>query len=419
MKLSAVIFTSAAATASVFACSAKYAVNFATTRPRREPLVPFLTTLGMANGETKSKRKAALKEVGKVADMFGSVALVTTGVPSVTSAAVEAVQTVRNNNKMVGVGTGAFAAGIAVTKVLESIKGKSTPAPIVKSLKQSFPKAVTNQEIISKVKVALEKYGYGKNSLVATSLCADEVNRVLEKDLSKVYGDNFSMGGLAGFPFGGVTSFGAMASHIPDGGSCLVVFGPHVGVDSTGKVGTVERRGRGNGGACCGSAVAACGYVSSVHAGEVSKHGPPTDPIDAQQNFVGNMLLPYAAYLEQASNKMAELPYALFDAQKKMMHRIIQAGAGCVGGDGKISVLGGIQINTPDGVPDYFLPLSFEVFDNKGTKMEDLSSALDCGFLPGFVEALNEPVMHQSIEISRHIPKKRELEPTPELIEIS
>ena len=58
------------------------------------------------------------------------------------------------------------------------------------------------------------------------------------------------MGGLAGFPFGGVTGFGAMAHHIPDNGSCLVVYGPHVGIDSRGIVGTVERRGRKHGGAC-------------------------------------------------------------------------------------------------------------------------------------------------------------------------
>eukprot|EP00957_Ditylum_brightwellii_P104699 7979346-Ditylum_brightwellii.AAC.1 len=118
------------------------------------------------------------------------------------------------------------------------------------------------------------------------------------------------MGGLAGFPFGGKTSFGAMAAHIPDGGSCLVVYGPHVGVDSTGKVGTVERRGRANGGSCCGSAVAAAGYVGSVFNGDAEEASPPTAALDAQQYFVGSMLLPYAERLEESEEKMVELPYA-------------------------------------------------------------------------------------------------------------
>jgi hypothetical protein len=95
---------------------------------------------------------------------------------------------------------------------------------------KAFPKAITNEELVTKVTGALKEYGYGENTLLACSLCCDEVNRVLEKDFAKHYGDNFSMGGLAGFPFGGVTSFGAMSHHIPTGGSCLVVFGPHVGL---------------------------------------------------------------------------------------------------------------------------------------------------------------------------------------------
>jgi hypothetical protein len=57
--------------------------------------------------------------------------------------------------------------------------------------------------------------GYGESSLLATSLCGDEVNRVLEKDFGAVWGDNFSMGGLAGFPFGGITIFGAIARIFP------------------------------------------------------------------------------------------------------------------------------------------------------------------------------------------------------------
>jgi len=38
--------------------------------------------------------------------------------------------------------------------------------------------------------------------------------------------------------------------------------------------------------------------------------------------------------------------------------------AGGVSGDGKIAVLGGIQINTPPSFSDYYLPLSFDLYDN-------------------------------------------------------
>jgi len=90
-------------------------------------------------------------------------------------------------------------------------------------IKKWFPSAIVNQDLVLNIKDALEPYGYGETSLIATSLCSDEVNRPLERDLFGVYEHHFAMGGLSGVPFGGVTAFGAMAQHIPDGGSCLIV----------------------------------------------------------------------------------------------------------------------------------------------------------------------------------------------------
>jgi hypothetical protein len=220
----------------------------------------------------------------------------------------------------------------------------------------------------------LGPYGYGSNSLVATSLCCDEVNRPLEKELAKQYDEPFVMGGLAGFPFGGVTSFGAMAHHIPDGGSCLVVYGPHVGVDSMGSVGTVNRRGRVKGGSCCGSAAAA---LSKIRKGAMIPKAdgtapPMIDSIDAQQAYVEANLAPYAERLLAADDRNIELPYALYDAQKQMMDGIVAKGASAMEGNGYIALLGGIQINTPDGITDYFLPLSFDLRNNQGKIVKSL-----------------------------------------------
>ncbi len=252
----------------------------------------------------------------------------------------------------------------------------STEAPSLQPFQKAteiFPGSMTNIELIEKISLTLEEQaGFQKEkTLVATSLCCDEVNRPLEVDLADVFTSNFNMGGLAGFPFGGATSFGAMAAHIPDGGSCLVVYGPHVGVDSTGAVGTVERRGRAHGGSCCGSAVAASNYVSDVRSGGVSEASIPEDALDAQQYFVGKMLLPYAEALENAGDKMVQLPHSLYEAQSEMMERIVKASAAGVS-DGSIALLGGIQINTPPGFTDYFLPMRFDLYDNKGEMIKKL-----------------------------------------------
>lgn len=155
---------------------------------------------------------------------------------------------------------------------------------VTDKIEECFPGAIKSSELAAHIKTVLRQHGYSDDkTLIATSLCCDEVNRELEEDLISIYDYNFSMGGLAGFAFGGVTSFGAMAHHIPDGGSCLVVYGPHVGIDNMGIVGKVNRRGRWQGsGACCGSAAAAAGYCQAVQSGS-EPQAPPVDPLDAQQ----------------------------------------------------------------------------------------------------------------------------------------
>ena len=223
-----------------------------------------------------------------------------------------------------------------------------------------------------KVNKALSRFGYDQNTLVAFSLCSDEVNRPLEESFCGMYGESFNLGGLAGFPFAGVTGFAAMASHIPDGGSCLIVYGPHVGVDSNGMVGKVDRRGKSKSGSCCGSAVAASKYITAVYRGDMEKVGPPMDFTDAQQNFVSNALLPYGERVATAADPMVELPFAAYEPIADMMEKVVQKGGPKVAGNGKIAMLGGVQINTPRGVSDFFLPLRFDIREKDGTIIEDL-----------------------------------------------
>jgi len=182
------------------------------------------------------------------------------------------------------------------------------------------------------------------------------------------------MGGLAGVPFGGVTSFGAMAHHIPDGGSCLVIYGPHVGMDSKGNLGTVERRGRSHSGPCCGSACAAAAYVSAVYAG-FQKAAKPAPGNDIEQHFVGQLLLPHAERLDKATHPQEELPRILYEENDRMIKKIVKKACKEVAGNGKIALLGGIQINTPQGEPDQFVPMNFELLNNKGDVIDRFEKA--------------------------------------------
>jgi len=262
------------------------------------------------------------------------------------------------------------------------------------AIQKYYPGALTTEEFASILKATLASRGYDfKKILLATSFCCDELNRDTERDLMKIFGQNFSMGGLAGTPFGGATAFGAMVAHIPTGGDCCVIYGPHVGIDLNGKIGNVERRGRKGSGASCGSAQAAYAYVNNVRKGKIPITPIPdydsTDFVDAQQIFVNNSLLPSAERLAKSAEPMAELPRALFDIQDKKMSQIIVNGAAGVGKhspDGTVIKVGGIQINTPPGFPEYFYPIKIEIFNQQGRMIEAFSMETEYKYIPDTIE---------------------------------
>jgi len=57
------------------------------------------------------------------------------------------------------------------------------------------------------------------------------------------WGNIFNMGGLSGIPFTGRIGFETFASHVPENGNIVVLFGPHVAIDGDGTVGKYKRYG--------------------------------------------------------------------------------------------------------------------------------------------------------------------------------
>jgi hypothetical protein len=67
---------------------------------------------------------------------------------------------------------------------------------------------------------------------------------------------------------------------------------------------------------------------------------------------------------------MKELPYALYDSQEVLVNDIINTGKKSI--KKGLAVLGGIQINTSPDTPDYFHPLRFDYYDEKGDLVENM-----------------------------------------------
>ena len=254
-------------------------------------------------------------------------------------------------------------------------KGPSENAEFDKIVQSYYPGAISNKQLVSKVVDILSSKGFSPaNTLLATSLCCDELARQLEDDFNGIYGNNFNLGGLAGFPFAGNTGFGAMAAHIPDDGYCLTVFGPHVGITADGLVGKVERSGIALVDSCCGSAIAASNYVKGITDGGMNVRVNLQSFTDFQQGAVQELILPHGKRLSEAENRMVELPLALYESQNLLLNDIISSGSS--GLKRGLARLGGIQINTGPNTLDYFLPLRFDMVNIDGEVVEDLLSSL-------------------------------------------
>mmetsp|Transcript_5768 Transcript_5768/g.8936 ORF Transcript_5768/g.8936 Transcript_5768/m.8936 type:complete len:304 (+) Transcript_5768:73-984(+) len=264
----------------------------------------------------------------------------------------------------------------ASERVANVMAGRPEENEAIDSLvKQNFPGAISNKEMETKVASILEGKGFTPaNTLLCTSLCCDELARNLEDDLNKVYGHNFNLGGLSGFPFAGNTGFGAMSAHVPDDGFCLLVHGPHVGISKDGVIGKVERSGIALVDNCCGSAIAASNYLKGITDGGAKITTKLQQFSDFQQGAVQELILPHGKRLNEADDRMKELPYALYDSQDVLVRDIIESGKGGI--KQGLALLGGIQINTGPDTDDYFHPLRFDYYDGDGNLVGSLLSKL-------------------------------------------
>ena len=229
------------------------------------------------------------------------------------------------------------------------------PNIVTSKVLNSYPGALKEEEFTKQLYDILHGYNklFGEHTLLATSFCCDEINRDLENSIASLFGkSSFSMGGLSGFPFGGITSFCAFAHHIPEEGTALIVFGPHIGVDENGIIGQVNRRGHSYSSSCCGSAFAAINSDENLH-----------NPLDIQQNYVNKIVKNYD------NIEHHNLPHILLEVQTNMIINIITQSIKLynpIPQDTPIAIVGGIHINTPKGISDFFLPKIFQLRSSNG-----------------------------------------------------
>ena len=239
------------------------------------------------------------------------------------------------------------------------------PRPAINKIITSFPGALRQEEFINQLRTILITQGFKENSLLACSFCCDEINSSLENGLANLGlfgGSSFSLGGLAGFPFPGITGFCAFAHHIPESGNALIVIGPHVGVSSTGVIGKLNRRHHSTLSCSCGALSAAREAPRII----------PQESLDEQQYYIHKTVLtmmptiPIDEYyfLRKILQKQITMLVSIIENAIKLKDPLPS--------NTKIAIIGGIHINTEDHISDFFLPLFFEIRNSKGAVIKTL-----------------------------------------------
>ncbi|WP_075343881.1 hypothetical protein [Tenacibaculum agarivorans] len=193
--------------------------------------------------------------------------------------------------------------------------------------------------------------------LMATSVCSDDINVPSTTFFNVLFGP-FVMGGLGGIPFVGQTGMTAFAHHIPDNGSAFIFYGPHIGITLEGELGKMYRPRMEETGNSCGALMLALSRLQD------NTYAPIMNDDDYQQMKLEESLLPYRDDIMASENQSKAITEATYKIIDQKVHEYLKTCKDEFHVD-KVTLLGGIIINTDYGLDDYFDARNFEVIDLK------------------------------------------------------
>lgn len=193
--------------------------------------------------------------------------------------------------------------------------------------------------------------------LMATSVCSDDINVPSTTFFNVLFGP-FIMGGLGGLPFAGQTGMTAFAHHIPDEGSAFIFYGPHIGLTLEGELGKMYRPRQEQTGNSCGALMLALDRFKD------SAYAPVINEDDYQQMRLEESLLPFREQIMGSEHPQKAITEAAYQVIDEKVHAHLKACKAEFHAD-KVTLLGGIIINTDYGLDDYFDARNFEVINMK------------------------------------------------------
>jgi hypothetical protein len=236
-------------------------------------------------------------------------------------------------------------------------------------IKAHFPNAKTGAEITETyLNFISGEYGSEMDKILfATSLCCDDIN--VSTDFRRVLTRPFTLGGLGGLPYAGITGMVAFAHHVPDGGDAFIFYGPHIGITDEGVLGQMRRPGQQHLTNSCGALVLALERLNNGHQPVAEQYD-----LDAQELMLERSLAPLKEGTTAEIEIKAAVNFTYYNVRTRLL-RLIKASRSefsCK----RIFLLGGIIINTSPEFHDYVDIRDFEVLDPKRIEDPELVSIL-------------------------------------------
>lgn len=194
-----------------------------------------------------------------------------------------------------------------------------------------------------------------KKTILGTSVCSDEIVRTATN--FRDYLDNespFSLGGLGGFPFTGITGFIAFSGHIPDNGFAIIEYGPHIGVSKNGSVGSVKRSGQASETTCCGA------LKVSVNKLKDEKSVTADPDLDYQQWKLETAISQNKDAVVSSEDPLVAATDIMYESIDERIKHLLKE-TSTYFKNTTVALVGGIIINTDHGLRDWFDLREFSV----------------------------------------------------------
>ena len=227
----------------------------------------------------------------------------------------------------------------------------------LKIIRKWYPNAITTIDSINKIIDYIENELDTEPSdvMYADSICSDDVNSIQYPARAKEFLGPFKLGGLDGFPFGGLTGMAAFASHVPDYGAIYIYYGPHVGISKTGMIGEIQRYGQRTNSACCG---AATGALSKLVDGLITKG--KIEDMDYQMNTIEQIVLANNDRILNADSPLYAATEVIYEATDKRINELVALTTfHCR----YILLMGAILINSDTDMGSFTSTKRFDVID--------------------------------------------------------